>query len=514
MLRFWNTMPGVTTAYMPLDIYLRLSDLRLEDMNKEGGSVGLTYHQKQLVALAGRLGYPIGEVITENDIIDGKPKPASAWKRRTITLSDGKKVQRVIRPGFDSILTRIRERVSGGFLAIDLDRVVRDPRDLEDLIDTVSLAGANVRSLTGSITFTDGGTSAEQTQARIMLAIAKKSSDDTSRRVAAARERQAHDGIWHGGKRPFGFEDDGITIRESEAQEIRRIARKVLAGVSLRAVTQDLRARQIPTVKGGAWNPTSVKDIMIRPRNAGYMVYRGVELSKKGPWEPILQEDEYRAVCARLTVRRASSGRAARWLGSGIYFCTCGGRVSAHQQKTRPARYRCKDTGLMGGQHTSRLTGHMDRYIEDIVIEWAAQPVALKRLVPSGDWLVDVDDLRGQAAALKVRLDEKIRVNFDRPDMVTDDQLYTFTQMTNDRLKAIDEILMKALPNSPTVALAEAAGESKEMDERRAKVRRTWDGLSLGVQRAILRELVTVRLLPAKSGRHFDPTSVEVIWNL
>lgn len=169
----------------------------------------------------------------------------------------------------------------------------------------------------------------------------------------------------------------------------------------------------------------------------------------------------------------------------------------------------------MGGRHTSRVAESLDRFVEDLVIDWAAQPVAVKRLLPSDEWRdIDVADLRQQQATAKARLEEKIRVNFERPDQVTDEQLYVFTELTNKRIIEIDQILAKALPQSPTLALAEAAGTSTDLAERRKKVRTLWEKYSLGTKRAIIRELVIIRLLPAPSGKHFDSRTVEVTWNL
>ena len=87
-------------------------------------------------------------------------------------------------------------------LAEDLDRLMRQPRDGEDLIDAVELSAATARSVSGSITLTDGGTDTERMNARIMAAVANKSSGDTSRRVADSIARLAGKS-WKGGRRPL-----------------------------------------------------------------------------------------------------------------------------------------------------------------------------------------------------------------------------------------------------------------------------------------------------------------------
>ena len=91
-----------------------------------------------------------------------------------------------MRPGFREMLDDITTGRVNGLLAEDLDRIVRDPRDLEDLLDACALTGASARSLSGSLTLTDGGTEAEKSMARVLVAMANKASADTARRVSRA----------------------------------------------------------------------------------------------------------------------------------------------------------------------------------------------------------------------------------------------------------------------------------------------------------------------------------------
>lgn len=86
-------------------------------------------------------------------------------------------------------------------VAYDLDRAVRDPRDLEDLIDAKVLGGFTDRSVTGSLRL---DTDSDVAMARVLVAMANKSSADTARRVARAAKQQAIEGAWHG-EVPFGY---------------------------------------------------------------------------------------------------------------------------------------------------------------------------------------------------------------------------------------------------------------------------------------------------------------------
>src|SRR5260370_42659387 len=96
------------TTTSTCDLYPRLSDLRDTDLNGDGEAKGLVEHERLLRDRARVLGWPVGQVIVENDMSSGRPKPASAFKRRKVTLPDGSTKWRVIRPGFRLLLDRLR----------------------------------------------------------------------------------------------------------------------------------------------------------------------------------------------------------------------------------------------------------------------------------------------------------------------------------------------------------------------------------------------------------------------
>jgi DNA invertase Pin-like site-specific DNA recombinase len=317
--------------------YCRISDAR------NGDAKGVDDQEADIRALADRLGWGIGRVVVEND--------TSAFQRRKVTLPDGSRALRVIRPGWRAMLDDLAQGRADGVLAYDLDRACRDPRDLEDLVDVVESTTPRipVESVTGSLKLAND---ADVTMARVMVAVGNKSSRDTGRRVARARLRQATDGQYGGGRRAYGFESDGVTVRPAEAAEIIRWADAVNSGVSLRQVVADLRARQVPTAAtAAAWTPRTVRGILLRPRNAGIAVYRGEEVGQAGEagWPAILDESGYRAVVSRLTdpARRSTPGNTPRWLGSLIYRCGvdgCGGvmYVSTSGGRRNPS-YRCRE---------------------------------------------------------------------------------------------------------------------------------------------------------------------------
>ena len=176
-----TTSPDTAAQRTRAVLYVRISD------DPEGLEKGVERQEADCRAYAESLGYEVVEVFREND--------TSAFKQRTITLPTGEKVRRVVRPRFRALLGFLARGGAEAMIAYDLDRAVRDPRDLEDLIDAKVLYGFRVLSTTGSLRLDNDSDIA---MARVLVAMANKSSADTARRVARASKQQALDGKWHG----------------------------------------------------------------------------------------------------------------------------------------------------------------------------------------------------------------------------------------------------------------------------------------------------------------------------
>ena len=478
----------------------RISDAR------GGDERGVSDQLADCLNLAQRLGWTVGPVAThhriENDV--------SAFKRKRVQLPDGRTELRTVRPEFREALLMLADGRADGLIAYDLDRAVRDPRDLEDLIDVIEASRPRipVESVTGTLRLDSDG---DITMARVLLAVANKSSRDTARRVARARLRQATNGQYGGGKRPYGFEPDGVTVRESEAAEIRHAADAILAGVSLRQVTASLRDREVPTATGADWDTQTIRDILLRPRNAGLMVYRGADseaarrpytdadIVGAASWPPIVPEPAWRAVCAILTdpARTVGPGGTPKWLGSRIYRCgACddGTTVVVMGSDTgakRYSRYTCPRYNL------ARAARPTDELVTAALVARLERPDAAD-LIPAAED-VDTAGLRREAESLRELLDELAR-QFARR-LIDARQLQAGTGELRGRLDEVETALAAASATSP---LAGIAG--------RLDAAEVWEGLDLGRRRALLRALADVTLLPARRGRGFDPSSVVIAW--
>lgn len=492
-----------------VDLYLRLSDGR-----RENGT--FASREAVLRRKASELGWQVHRVVTENDEMSGKTSgSASAFKRRKITLPDGSAALRVVRPGFRSILDDLATGRVKAILAEDLDRVVRDPRDGEDLLDIIERVKGYADSLSDSLRLTAGGTDAEVYAFRGNVNAANKASKDTARRVRLGRERKAFNGENGGGRRPYGFLRDGITVDETEAKEIRDMADQVLKNVSLAHVALSLNTRAVPTVTGAPWTAPLVKDVLSKPRCAGILVYKGEEASRLAG-DSILDEDTWKAVTdamnsefitwidpnggERKARRRNSVGTTPRWLGTGIYLCVCGATMEIQRGGSSTPIYRCSVSNKpKGSVHVKRNAAAVDDLVTSRLIARMAMPDAAAALIPASPE-VDVKALRHEAAVLRVQLGEW---DTDRTEgRVTRTRWLTQTETINRKLDAIEQQLNTATVASPLAPLANA-----ENMERIAEI---WESMPLGTQRAAINVAMIVTIRPTRRRPGFDETAVTI----
>jgi DNA invertase Pin-like site-specific DNA recombinase len=320
-------------------VYVRISD------DPEGRERGVDRQEADCRAYAAGRGMVVAGVFREND--------TSAFKQRVITLPSGERVRRVVRPEFRAMLGFLAGGGADVMVAYDLDRAVRDPRDLEDLIDSKVLNRFQVRSVTGSLKL---DTDADVAMARVLVAMANESSADTARRVARAARQQAVEGAWHGGRAPFGYLAEGgrLHVVPEQAALVREAAERILAGETVYRVLADWNARGVRTNGGVFWTDRSLKIVLRACSIKGVREYRPVQpdgtraktpVLVKAAWPAILDEDTWERVGAVLDERKQArtfhAGGAKRLFPfSGLIRCAKCGTAMTH----RGVVYQCHDS--------------------------------------------------------------------------------------------------------------------------------------------------------------------------
>lgn len=278
------------------------------------------------------------------DVVDIYQDTASASKRT------------VRRPEYDRMRSDFAARRFDALICWDLDRLTRQPRQLEDWIEDAEERGLRIITANGEADLsTDGG----RMYARIKASVARGEVERKSARQKRANQQRADDGLPHSPWRVFGWERDGLSVRESEAVYLRGAVERILDGQSLRSVLRWFEENEVRTPRGGPWLHTTLRTMLLRERMAGILVRRG-EIQEKSRIEPIVPLEQWEEMRALLTDprRRTSQGRpSAYWLAS-VLDCPCGkplaGKVIRARGSVTPS-YVCRSTVESGyaGSHVT-----------------------------------------------------------------------------------------------------------------------------------------------------------------
>jgi site-specific DNA recombinase len=456
-------------------IYCRISRDRV------GAGLGVERQEQDCRELAAKLGLTVAGVYTDNDL--------SAYS--------GKK-----RPEYLRMLADVEAGQIGVVLAWHTDRLHRSPTELENYIAICEQRGVPTHTVKAGPL--DLATPSGRLVARQLGAVARYEVEHAVERQKRARQQAADAGRWSGGRRPYGYEPDGMTVRPDEARVVADATDATLLGVSLRTQCADLNTAGRATSTGRAWAPSELKKVLLRPRNAGLRQHRGNVIGK-AVWPAIVLEEKWRAVVALLTAadRRTSPGSAHRWLLSGIARCgVCDAPVRvtmmAHIRASVPS-YACSD-----GKCVVRNAAEVERLVEMVVVKRLQRRDAIGLLAPAAPG-VDMAALNAEQENLQQRLDELA------DDLGIDERMMARrSQRLRERLDEIAEIKAVAGRGNVLAAVVNA-------DDPAA----AWASYDLSRKRTIIDMLMTIRILRAKKGRrpgwkpgqsYFDPSTVKIGW--
>ncbi|MGP5639492.1 recombinase family protein [Brachybacterium tyrofermentans] len=458
-------------------IYARIS------RDDRGDEAGVGRQKLDCQALAQQLGYTVAHIFEDNDT------GASARSRAA-------------RPAYADLLERARAGEFAAILAYSNSRLTRRPREFEDLLDLVRDHGVQIHTVaSGSV---DLSTADGQLIARVLANVDAAEADRTGERVQRAFLERARQGKSHGAV-AYGWErdaDGNEHIIPEQADVIREAAQRVIAGESMRAITKDLLARQVPTPKGGKWNGTILRQLLLRERNAGKRVHRG-EVIGPGSWPSILTDAQQLQLTAILRdpSRRTARGTALRFMLSGIMLCgvcgeTCRSLTGARYTKPdgtegrRPTAYGCGSCFK-----TRRIAHKVDELVEAVVLARLRMPDAPALLA---------GDPEGARAAREDR--DTLRARLDgaadeyAEGRITAAQLSRITAKLTKSIAAADELLTRA-GISPELGFmaTEDPGEA-------------WERATVEQRRELIDLLMTVTLMPTGAGGGFNPESVKIEW--
>lgn len=430
------------------------------------------------------------------------------------------------RPSYQQMLTDIAAGRIARVVVWDLDRLHRQPIELEQFMKLADDKQLALATVTGDVNLaTDNG----RLFARIKGAVGMAEVERKSARQKAAAEQLATTEVkvkdnkgsrpWWG-HRPFGYDADRdgdgkwwvydkkrnrhnpIRKHPTEARLLKQAYKQFNAGTALGTIAAGWNAAGVTTPLGNRWSGTRVRELLLVARNAGLREYGDkLVIDKKGEpvkgaWPALVSQEDWRAACDKINGNRGGPYRGRKYLLSGIARCGregCGAALTSHisaRGKLQYACFRCRKV--------SRSADKLDELIIAAVVGRLSAEDAVELLRPAVEE-VDATALREQRRALKARLAQLGKEFATAPPEFTQAALADI----NAKLADIDAVL-----NDPgKAAIFEDVIGAPDVEY-------AFNRLDLGRRRTIVDALMTITVNPVgkATGGVWDPDAIDVDW--
>lgn len=237
------------------------------------------------------------------------------------------------RPLYEQVLQLVRQNRVDMIWSTETERLVRRPREMDDLIDlaeTTDLREIYFTSDEGYDLSTPNGIY----RARQAVNAAERESRKISQRVKRKLAENAREGRSNGGRRAYGYKSGNMELEPSEVPIVRDMVTKLVSGWSFTEVTWDLNERGIKTAEGHEWHPATVRATLTNKRYVGIRVHKDSEY--QATWPAIFTADEWDEL--QLVIRTRNEKYAdiparRRYMLTGLLTCGKCGRSLTGQVK-------------------------------------------------------------------------------------------------------------------------------------------------------------------------------------
>lgn len=465
---------------MRAGIYLRISQ------DRTGEELGVERQREDCEALVARRGWNVERVYVDNDVSAKGDRKRPEWEAMMADVEAG------------------RLDVVVGWT---LDRTLRSGRDRLRMLESGKTHGLTIALARGSDM--DLSTPAGRFAADMLGAVALHEIEAKSDRQKRAQRQAAEQGRRVGGRRPFGYEQDGITIRADEAQAVHDAYRDYLAGTPLLAIARKWNAAGLLSGYKRAdgslseWNHSGVRSVLRNPRYMGMRRHqpRG-EPSVLYPaaWPAVVDEPTWRAAVALLDSAASEfKPRGGRRLLTGIATCgACGLGIHVGGNKAGAAPvYRCPT-----GQHVTRRAGLVEEFVHELVVRRLQMSDAAALVADANDNGVTAA-LSLRATQLREEMDTIARERMQR--VITPRQ---FAVMNAELTTQLTDVERRMAIAGRSTGLHEFVSSGVTRDK--------WDELGVDRQRVYIGELVeSIRLFSGGRGvRKPPPETIAIRWKI
>jgi site-specific DNA recombinase len=463
-------------------VYARISK------DRAGLSENVSVQVRETSRHAEAEGWPLVATFTDNDL------SASRYSTKP-------------RPGYLALMDAVRRGEVDAILVTEMSRLYRR---LDELLELIRLAETTQLS---RIETTDGAAYYLNTAEGIHAAVSAVNnsileSRKLSDRLKRKKKARAAEGGYSGGSRPYGYEKDGMTIREDEAEIYREVVRRVIAGESVTGITRDLNERGVTTGYGKQWRVENLKRLLEKKRYIGIREHGGMEYPAQ--WPGIMTAEEYELIQAAYRSRKRGprpSGLRSYLLTGLIYCSRCDNPMIGSAKRVEGVsirRYRCRhhdNTGRVIGCGTIfRMAEPLEDFVsEAILYRLDTSELKLDVEVP------EIGPLMKQYDMQRRKLDELVE---DYASGLLDRKQFAQAKTVVERQMAVTRgELSKVQQNQ---ALQTPPGQT---------LREAWETAGLDWKRQLVSLLIKrIDVLPGHPGSHlykgwrFDPNLLQIEW--
>ena len=195
------------------------------------------------------------------------------------------------RPKYQEMMSQIRNGVFTHLLVWKIDRISRNLLDFASMYKELKDLGVIFVSKNEQF---DTSTAMGEAMLKIILVFAELERNMTSERVTATMISRASNGIWNGGRVPFGYDYDpetmAFSVNEDEARQVRIIHDRYEEQRSLVRLARSLNEKGYRTRAGNEWSPVTLLIIL---RSIFYCGDYRYNVLKEGNRQKVKDESEW-----------------------------------------------------------------------------------------------------------------------------------------------------------------------------------------------------------------------------
>lgn len=290
------------------------------------------------------------------------------------------------------------------------------------------------------------------------------------------------------------------------------VFKRFVAGETVYSIRKHLRTTRDAKKDGREWEYYHVMEMLQNPSYIGRRVYQGKDHAQ-GKWDALIKPEVFAAAQRILAdpTRTSTKDWSVKHLLAGIARC---GECPVDSQGRSPRLRANPSDGVITYLCSERFDvsmreAKMNAYVEEAVIEWLASKAPAEAFT-SSDGHEKAEKARARLKALRDQLeDARVRSTTIREDGTPMLSLDSLT-VIEDRLQpAIDRAKVESEEVAVPPLLRGFIGQSRET------VDALWsDGLTIEQQRALLRQVVNIRLhkAAARGARTVGPERVRLVF--